>query len=100
MADLVSLVILAVEAVPRVIAGKIIYWIPPIRPEEGNHPSDTEKIKISIIPCQKTGMPTPVSAPIIAILSNQEFGLLAEIIPTGTPTIIAKSTAAPANCAL
>jgi len=63
MADRVKRAMLAVAPVPRVTAGSTRYCHPPSLPDDGSHWSETEKTRISMIPCQKAGMPTPLNAP-------------------------------------
>ena len=50
-----------VVASPRVMAGSTRCSMSP-RPDEGNHPSRTEKTRMSMMPSQKVGIDWPRSA--------------------------------------
>jgi len=89
-------VIIAAALVPNVIAGSITLFAfsnPPI----GKTLNCTENRIISIKPNQKFGIETPNNAAIILILSISEYCLVADIIPTGIPIIIAIATPTTAN---
>ena len=81
---------------PSVMAGRIMYWIPP-RPEVGNQPRLTAKIHISTIPSQKPGNDCPSSAMTFATRSHTVPLYTADPTPMGKAIRMLISSAKPAS---
>ena len=81
---------------PSVMAGRIMYWIPP-RPEVGNQPRCTAKIHISTIPSQKAGKDWPSRAMTFAAESQTLPFMTAAITPMGSAITMLMSRAKPAS---
>ena len=81
---------------PRVMAGRIMYWIPP-RPEVGNQPRCTAKIHIRTIPSQKPGKDCPSRATIFAAESQTVPFMTAASTPIGRAIATLISKAKPAS---
>ncbi len=82
----------------RVAAGRM-RWAAVPYPATGSQPSQTEKIRKSNTPRQKSGMETTARDPAIAARSNQEPCSAAEIEPTGMTMANASRVAVPASTA-
>ena len=61
------------------------------RPVEGSQPSQTEKIMISIMPCQKLGSEKPRMEPVMMVSSVTVFGFRPARRPSGMPRPRAKT---------
>ena len=72
MAERVSRTMEAVEYQANVVAGRMIWAIPP-RPLVGSQLSFTANIKIDMIPSQKPGMDCPIKANNFPHMSPNEF---------------------------
>src|SRR5215831_4513640 len=81
---------------PSVMAGRIMYWIPP-RPEVGSQPRCTAKIHISTIPSQNPGSDCPSRAMTFAPLSHTVPFLTADRTPMGSAIKALTSSAKPAS---
>jgi hypothetical protein len=84
---------------PRVMAGRIMYWIPP-RPEVGNHPRCTAKIHISTMPSQNPGRDWPRSAITFAAESQTLSLNTADSTPIGSAMTMLMRRAKPASCSV
>jgi len=58
--------------------------------KKGVSRSSRAKTYASIKPSQKTGMEMPMLAITIVMVSTMEFRLMAEMIPSSTPTVVEK----------
>jgi hypothetical protein len=61
------------------------------RNTNGSQSSLIEKMRMSRMPVKKVGSEKPTKASVLAMRSNHEYGLTAEMMPTGSATARARS---------
>jgi hypothetical protein len=103
--------VIAAPLIPIVVHGMTRLLVTPQKPlpipDEGNHPSFSEKIMTNTSPSQNAGADAPIKAKTIATLSKIENCFFADNIPTGIPintvriqAVVANSTVTGSFCAI